>query len=219
MINFDTQAEELLLEAERYESELSKLVRDLIINKPYMDNLAGQIINMLIITLEEATQEKYSTKQISEILGIAEWKIRRYITSQKLIAESNKLTDGNPGRSGYSIKKEDLIKFIQENSQEILINSTKAKSSFALSIVNIIKTLKNFIDRIDPLIYLGNLELKVAELELKQAEETIEILEKKIQLHKLNMEKKCFEEWIKKLEKYLPEPILENSTEQTPETK
>lgn len=217
MINFEKQAEVLLLEAEMLKRKLSETFSDLIINKPDMDFRSGRIIYFITRKIENSTQEKYTTLQISEILGIAEWKIRRYITSRKLIAESNKLTDGNPGRSGYSISKKDLICFINQNPKEILAISTRLNPSFEQAILNFIKTLKNFIDRIDSTIYLGSLELKVAELQ--QAEETIEILEKKIQFQKLNMEKQCFEEMIKNLESQLPENILLNSTEQTPETK
>lgn len=216
MINFEKQAEELLSEAETFKRKRIEAFGDLIINKPDMDFRSGLTLNFITRKLRNSTQEKYTTQQISEILGIAEWKIRRYIASEKLKAESSKSSDGNPGRSGYSISKETLICFINQNSKEILAISTRLNPSFEQAILNFIKTLKNFIERIDSTIYLGSLELKVAELE--QTEETIEILKKKIQFQKLNMEKQCFEEMIKNLESYLPEHILLSATEQNTET-
>ena len=178
------------------------------------------VIGKLIQNIQESPQGNYTTKEISAQTGIEEWKLRRFIASQKLKAESNKSSDGNPGRSGYSISKNNLIEFINANKSEIVRSKKttdsieKDKSASKSAIINFIDS---FLARVDPVIELGNLEIKLTKLE--HPEESKEVIAKEILLQKLKIEKQYFEEQRKYFVQALQNPTAENSTEQTTETK
>lgn len=215
-MDFKSQASCFLEAAEFFREGFPDQVLNISILNSQTKYLAFCVISDLIRDIKYSSQENYTTKEISAQTGIEEWKLRKYIASEKLKAESNKSSDGNPGRSGYSISKEDLIYFIKENSTEIAYNQ-KSYESFVQTISNIILTMEKFIARVDPLIELGNLELELAEID--QTEEKRAIIEKKILLQKLKIEKQFFEEKHKYFVQALQNPTAENSTEQTPETK
>ena len=164
-------------------------------------SVASAVIGKLIKNIQESPQGNYTTKEISAQTGIEEWKLRRYITSKKLKAESNKSSDGNPGRSGYSISKNNLIEFIQANESEIA-RSKKTTDSIEKDISanksEIIDFIDNFHDRIVPVIELGNLEIKLTKLE--HPEGSKEVIAKEILLQNLKTEKQYFEEQRKYLE-------------------
>ena len=178
------------------------------------------VIGTLIQNIQKSPQGNYTTKEISAQTGIEEWKLRRYIASQKLKAESNKSSDGNPGRSGYSISKNNLIEFINANKSEIARSKKttdsieKDKSASKSAIINFIDS---FLARVDPVIELGNLEIKLTKLE--HPEESKEVIAKEILLQKLKIEKQFFEDQRKYFVQALQNPTAENSTEQTTETK
>ena len=183
-------------------------------------SVASSVIGKLIKNIQESPQGNYTTKEISAQTGIEEWKLRRYIASQELKAESNKSSDGNPGRSGYSISKNDLIKFIKANKSKIKIKTktemelekeSEIKKSVAINLIY------HFLAHIDPVIELGNMEIKLTKLE--HPEESKEVIAKEILLQKLKIEKQYFEEQHKYFVQALQNPTAENSTEQTPETK
>ncbi|MBQ5558922.1 MAG: hypothetical protein IIT46_03980 [Lachnospiraceae bacterium] len=178
------------------------------------------VIGKLIKNIQESPQGNYTTKEISAQTGIEEWKLRRYIASQKLKAESNKSSDGNPGRSGYSISKNNLIEFIKANESEIA-RSKKTTDSIekdkSESKSEIMKFIDPFLARIDPVIELGNLEIKLAKLE--HPEESKEVIAKEILLQNLKSEKLFFEEQRKYLEQATLNWLAESSTEQATETK
>ena len=161
---------------------------------------AGSLgVKKLISNIQKSPQGNYTTKEISAQTGIEEWKLRRYIASQKLKAESNKSSDGNPGRSGYSISKNDLIKFIKENKSKIKTKTeretekeTEIKKSVARNLIY------HFLAHIDPVIELGNMEIKLTKLE--HPEESKEVIAKEILLQKLKIEKQFFEEQKKSVE-------------------
>jgi hypothetical protein len=164
-------------------------------------SVASAVIGKLIKNIQESPQGNYTTKEISAQTGIEEWKLRRYITSKKLKAESNKSSDGNPGRSGYSISKNNLIEFIQANESEIA-RSKKTTDSIEKDISanksEIIDFIDNFLARVDPVIELGNLEIKLTKLE--HPEGSKEVIAKEILLQNLKTEKQYFEEQRKYLE-------------------
>ena len=150
------------------------------------------VIDKLIKDINDSPQYNYTTKDISDKTGIEEWKLRRYIATKRLKANSNKSSDGNPGRSGYSISKENLIEFIQANVSEISTNK-KINKSMEQFKSNIKQSINFFLEHVTPLIVLGELEEKLTQLENPNME-TIEHLKIKILLQKLRMEKKFFEE-------------------------
>lgn len=163
---------------------------------------AGSLgVKKLISDIQKSPQGNYTTKEISAQTGIEEWKLRRYIASQELKAESNKSSDGNPGRSGYSISKNDLIKFIKANKSKIKIKTktemelekeSEIKKSVAINLIY------HFLAHIDPVIELGNMEIKLTKLE--HPEESKEVIAKEILLQKLKIEKQFFEEQKKSVE-------------------
>ena len=169
-------------------------------------SVAFGVIGKLIQNIQESQHENYTTKEISALTGIEEWKLRRYIASKKLKAESNKSSDGNPGRSGYSISKNDLVEFIEENEREVE-QSQKITDSIKKDILannsEIINFIDTFLARIDPIIELGNLEVKLAKLE--HTEESKEVIAKEILLQNLKSEKLFFEE-----QKKIVEPATQN---------
>lgn len=166
--------------------------------------------------INDSPQKKYNTKEISEKTGLEDWKLRRYIVAKKLKADSNKSSDSNPGRYGYSISKEDLIKFIKENESEIT-QSKKMTDSIEQYISASKSCIDCFLARVDPVIELGNLEIKLAKLE--HPEESKEVIAKEILLQNLKSEKLFFEEQRKYLEQATLNWLAESSTEQTTETK
>ena len=153
------------------------------------------VIGKLIQNIQESPQGNYTTKEISAQTGIEEWKLRRYIASQKLKAESNKSSDGNPGRSGYSVSKNNLIKFIKANKSEIK-KETEMKAEIKKSVT--INLIDHFLAHIDPVIEVGNMEIKLTKLEYP--EESKEVIAKEILLQKLKIEKQFFEEQKKSVE-------------------
>lgn len=171
-------------------------------------------IKRLIWMLQASHKRNYNTKEISEKTGLEDWKLRRYIASKKLKADSNKSSDGNPGRSGYSISKENLIDFIQQNTTEIS-TSKKMTDSFEQYVSANINLIDNFLDRADPTIELGILELKLDKL--NQIDES-KILEKEILIQKLKIEKHYFEQLRKNFEQNKQKLNTESSNEKTSET-
>lgn len=149
-------------------------------------------VKILIREIEKSSQENYTTKQISEVTEIPEWKLRKFIAFKELKADSNNSSAENPGRSGYTISKENLIDFFQKNYNKISL-SRKAEEDAQQSLLNIIKIIKKFIARFDSTISLGELELKLTKFDHNN-EESKEILEKEIMLQKLKIEKMFFEE-------------------------
>ena len=79
------------------------------------------------------------------------------------------------------------------------------------------KFIDPFLARIDPVIELGNLEVKLAKLE--HTEESKEVIAKEILLQNLKSEKLFFEEQRKYLEQATLNWLAESSTEQATETK
>lgn len=220
MSNFETKANELLEIADKFRDEiksrpvaaycvappallppdlLGKSVLESVLEliNPLAKIAGSRVIDQLIEKIQETTQVNYTTKEISAQTGIEEWKLRRYIASQKLKAESNKSSDGNPGRSGYSISKNDLIEFIKANESEIA-RSKKTTDSIEKAKSASINFIDPFLARIDPVIELGNLEIKLAKLE--HPEGSKEVLAKEILLQNLKTEKQFFEEQRKYLE-------------------
>ena len=94
-----------------------------------------------------------------------------------------------------SISKNNLIEFINANKSEIARSKKttdsieKDKSASKSAIINFIDS---FLARVDPVIELGNLEIKLAKLE--HPEESKEVIAKEILLQNLKSEKLFFEE-------------------------
>lgn len=218
MRDFIIQANELLEFADNFRKQIQNSVpKDEITSTNHIENfvflrpgvvapivgsiLAGvsafitilpNVIDKLIKDINDSPQHNYTTKDISDKTGIEEWRLRRYIAKKRLKANSNKSSDGNPGRSGYSISKENLIEFIQANASEISTNK-KINKSMEQFKSNIKQSINIFLEHVTPLIVLGELEEKLTQLENPNIE-TIEHLKIKILLQKLRMEKKFFEE-------------------------
>ena len=232
MIDFSSQAKELLEIADNFRKKIVSKSETIIehcysadtavvsgkikgiINGTIPSDTAIELftdskIKRLIWMLQASHKRNYNTKEISEKTGLEDWKLRRYIASKKLKADSNKHSDGNPGRSGYSISKENLIDFIQQNTTEIS-NSKKMTDSFEQYISANINLIDNFLDRADPTIELGILELKLDKL--NQIDES-KILEKEILIQKLKIEKHYFERLRKNFEQNKPKLNAESSNE------
>ena len=228
MSNFETKANELLEIADKFRDEIkSKLeieedeptsetsetseISEISEISPFTVGALGLValnpmlaimllassfgVKKLIRDIQKSPQGNYTTKEISAQTGIEEWKLRRYIASQKLKAESNKSSDGNPGRSGYSVSKNNLIKFIKANKSEIK-KETEMKAEIKKSVT--INLIDHFLAHIDPVIELGNMEIKLTKLEYP--EESKEVIAKEILLQKLKIEKQFFEEQKKSVE-------------------
>lgn len=175
--------------------------------------IGERIIEEQIEIIDKSPQNNYTIKDLSRITGLEDWKIRRVINSDKLKAESKFDEGTNPGRSGYSISKENTIEFLRKNTREILASVNIHKiliDMFKYRLKPYVAIyIDNFLEQVNPIIELGKLEQKLAEVRKEEEKELII----KILLKKLEMEKNFTEELQKNLQKFTA------STEQTTETK
>ena len=175
--------------------------------------IGERIFEEAIEQLDKSPQHNYTIKDLSRITGLEDWKIRRIINSDKLKAESKFDEGTNPGRSGYSISKENTIEFLRKNTREILASVNIHKiliDMFKYRLKPYVAIyIDNFLEQVNPIIELGKLEQKLAEVRKEEEKELII----KILLKKLEMEKNFTEELQKNLQKFTA------STEQTTETK
>lgn len=89
-------------------------------------------------SVNESNTDKYTLKDIQNLLAIPDWQLRRYIKNGLLKASSiytetcdNEKKGNNPGKSGYSVSKQDLLRFIVENQSIILKSSYFAEKEYA----------------------------------------------------------------------------------------
>lgn len=189
--------------------------------------IGERIFEEAIEQLDKSPQHNYTIKDLSRITGLEDWKIRRIINSDKLKAESKFDAGTNPGRSGYSISKENMIEFMRNYKQEILacVDIGKVLSNKIFQIKPYLNSfIDDFLEQVNPIIKLGELEQELAEVTKDKKEElTIKVL-----LQKLEIEKNFVEELQKKLQEHnknflnvlkTQNQTVESSTEQNTETK
>lgn len=150
-----------------------------------LDNVA-LIKNSLISN----KQDYYTTRDVSVLTGIEDWKIRRYISSGKLNTKNSNDNLKNPGKAGYLITKESLLNFIESHPDEL----SKSKKFENHRIQGLAK-VESFISRFQITEEIGNYEIEKDKIRNK--EETEESLEKKILLKKLQLQRIKFEEILK----------------------
>ena len=159
------------------------------------------LVNLTINIVKKYPKDKITLKEVKAITGIEEWKLRRYIASNELTAESNKSSVANPGRSGYFVTKPNLINFIQTKAIEI------GTSDHFKDTINQLKKaqidfVNDFLTKVDSVFSLGKLEIELEELKNKKEECSKELLlQMKILNQKLTMEKNFFQEQKEELEK------------------
>lgn len=159
------------------------------------------LVNLTINIVNKYPKDKITLKEVKAITGIEEWKLRRYIASNELTAESKKSSVANPGRSGYLVTKPNLIDFIQKKAIEIgtsdhfkdmIIQLKKAQIDF----------VKDFLKKVDAVISLGELEIELDDIKVENKELPKKLLlEKKILKQKLELEKNFFKEQNEELKK------------------
>ena len=177
------------LKSEISEISLNQLMFAMLIGIEIPDFIIAKImINGLIKVFEEAPSHNYTIKELCSISKLEDWKIRRIINSDKLKAVSKFKEGANPGRSGYSISKENIIEFLREYGQEIFSSDDIIKISYdQLSQIkpNIESFIDNFLEQVNPIIELGKLEQELAEETKDKKEElTIRILLQKLEIEK-----------------------------------
>jgi len=216
------------LKSEISEISLNQLMFAMLIGIEIPDFIIAKImINGLIKVFEEAPSHNYTIKELCSISKLEDWKIRRIINSDKLKAVSKFKEGANPGRSGYSISKENIIEFLREYGQEIFSSDDIIKIYYdQISQIkpNIESFIDNFLEQVNPIIELGKLEQELAEETKDKKEElTIRILLQKLEIEKntvAEIQKKFRDNNNKFISRILktPKQTAENSNEQLPET-
>lgn len=145
-------------------------------------------LSLLLKMVNESPSDTFTIQKISELTGLEDWKLRRYIGSE-LIAErrTNGKDKGNPGRAGYEVTKENLQNFIIQKSEEI--SNTQAFNSKMLAYRKAqTELITRFLTSVTQILDIGNLEKQLIKDTKSPEYITIQIL-----LKKLVIEKEFFE--------------------------
>lgn len=89
----------------------------------------SSILKNFLNNVKESDKKSYSLREISKEINLPEYTIRRYIALNKLNAESTTDSD-NPRKSGYKIRKEDLLDFLNNNKEEITKSIDKVQRKY-----------------------------------------------------------------------------------------
>lgn len=147
----------------------------------------------LISDIKQNSKRKYSIKEVSNITGIEDWRLRRFILNGKLKANSNNSASKNPGKAGYSVEKSDLIQFLQEQAHLIGVSQT-LRTKLKQYAQEQVSSIDFFLEQIKSVYKLGELEVQLDEFNSENNQPVDDaLLKKKILLQKLIIEKNFFE--------------------------
>lgn len=145
------------------------------------------ILKKFLNDVEDSDKKSYSLREISKEINLPEYTIRRYISTNKLNAESSTDTD-NPRKSGYKISKEDLLDFLINNKEELTKSMDKVQRKNVESNIESIQNIssENIIQ------YGGELEktltLSLTTSSIEELDIAINVINRQIDSIKLDIE-------------------------------
>lgn len=178
-------------------------------NCPTLDSITNSILNGITVSTPTTTdillkktceaingslKAVYLVKEVSDLTGLEDWKIRRYISNGILSSDRNFPPCIN-GKTLLHISKRSLLTFIGLRKTEI-IDTQKFKEKVEQIIKERKEFISNFLSQVEILINLGENEIK-QENHNKNNEENTKIV-RFLQL--LKLEREFFTKQKKKLE-------------------
>lgn len=176
---------------------------------PTLDSITNSILNGITVSTPTTTdillnktceaingslKAVYLVKEVSDLTGLEDWKIRRYISNGILRSDAN-IPPCINGKTFLLISKRSLLTFIELRKTEI-IGTQKFKEKVEQIIKERKEFISNFLSQVEILINLGENEIK-QENHNKNNEENTKIVSF---LQLLKLEREFFTKQKKKLE-------------------
>ena len=176
---------------------------------PTLDSITNSILNGITVSNPTTTdillnktceaingslKAGYLVKEVSDLTGIEDWKIRRYI-SNGILSANDEIPPCINGKTFLIISKRSLLTFIELRKTEI-IGTKKFKEKIEQIIKERKEFISNFLSQVEILINLGENEIKLDNHNKTNEENTNTVSF----LQLLKLEKEYFTKQKKKLE-------------------